>query len=104
MRAAPAQLGHAHDELNPSPNRLEEAFIARLLRNLPDNIRPLLLAGRGFGRASLLRWLPECLGTPAARWTMWRRSRAMSTSKPLGMERYLTTPEPPPRWFGLPTT
>ena len=49
----------AHDELNPSQNRLEEAFIARLLRNLPDAIRPLLLADRGFGRDSLLRWLQE---------------------------------------------
>ncbi len=49
----------AYDELNPSQNRLEEAFIARLLRNLLDAIRPLLLADRGFGRASLLRWLPE---------------------------------------------
>ena len=48
-----------HDELNPSQNRLEEAFIARLLRNLPDAVRPLLLADRGFRRASLLRWLPE---------------------------------------------
>ena len=47
------------DELTPSQNRLEEAFIARLLRHLPDAIRPLLLADRGFGRASLLRWLPE---------------------------------------------
>ena len=49
----------AHDELTPSQNQLEEAFIARLLRNLPDAIRPLLLADRGFGRASLLRWLQE---------------------------------------------
>ena len=48
-----------HEELNPSQNRREEAFIARLLRNLPDAIRPLLLADRGFGRASLLRWLQE---------------------------------------------
>ena len=48
-----------HDELNPSQNRLEEAFIARLSRNLPDTISPLLLADRGLGRASLLRWLPE---------------------------------------------
>ena len=49
----------AHDEVNPSQNRLEEAFIARLLRNLSDAIRPLLLVDRGFGRASLLRWLQE---------------------------------------------
>ena len=47
------------DELTPSQNRLEEAFIERLLRNLPDAIRPLLLADRGFGRASLLRRLQE---------------------------------------------
>ena len=46
-----------HNELNPPQNGLEEAFIARLLRHLPDAIRPLLLADRGFGRASLLRWL-----------------------------------------------
>ena len=49
----------ARDELTPSQNRLEAAFIARLLRNLPDAIRPMLLADRGFGRASLLRWLQE---------------------------------------------
>ena len=48
-----------HEEMNPSQNRREEAFIARLLRNLPDAIRPMLLADRGFGRASLLRWLQE---------------------------------------------
>ena len=47
------------DELTPSQNRLEEAFIARLSRNLPDTISPLLLADRGFKRASLLRWLQE---------------------------------------------
>ena len=60
----------AHDELNPPQSRREETFIARLLRNLPAAIRPLLLADRGFGRASLLRWLPEMPATPAARWTM----------------------------------
>ena len=50
----------AIDELNPSQNRLEEAFIAWPLRNLPDTVRPLLLADKGFGPASqpLLRWLP----------------------------------------------
>ena len=48
-----------HAELNPLQNGLEEAFIARLLRHLPDAIRPPLLADRGFGRASLLRRLQE---------------------------------------------
>ena len=42
------------EELNPSQNRVEEFFIGRLLRHLPTNIRPLLLADRGFGRASLI--------------------------------------------------
>ena len=63
-----------HDELNSSQNRLEEVFIARLLHNLPDAIRPLLLADRGFRRASLPRRLPESPATLAAQWTMWRRS------------------------------
>ena len=35
------------EELNPSQNRVEEFFIGRLLRHLPTNIRPLLLAGPG---------------------------------------------------------
>ena len=48
----------ALDELNPSQNRLEEAFIARLLR-----------------------CCRKCPATPAGRWTMWYGSRAMSTSK-----------------------
>ena len=47
----------APDELNPSQNRPEEAFMARLLRNMLDTVRPLLLAHRGFGRASPLRRL-----------------------------------------------
>ena len=46
-------------ELNPSQNRVEEFFIGRLLRHLPANIRPLLLADRGFGRASLLRFVQQ---------------------------------------------
>ena len=53
-------------ELNPSQNRQEEAFIARLLRDLPDTVRPLL-ADRGLGRASLLRrWqeMPHHTGRP----------------------------------------
>jgi len=46
-------------ELDPSQNRVEEFFIGRLLRHLPANIRPLLLADRGFGRASLLRFVQQ---------------------------------------------
>ena len=46
-------------ELNPSQNRVEEFFIGRLLRHLPTNIRPLLLADRGFGRASLIQLVQQ---------------------------------------------
>ena len=46
-------------ELNPSQNCVEEFFIGRLLRHLPANIRPLLLADRGFGRASLIRLVQQ---------------------------------------------
>ena len=56
------------EELNPSQNRLEESFLIRLLRHLPDSIQPLLLCDRGFGRASLLRFLqqmPRYTGYPA---------------------------------------
>ena len=47
------------EELAPSQNRVEEFCIGRLLRHLPTNIRPLLLADRGFGRASLLRFVQQ---------------------------------------------
>ncbi|MXY45491.1 MAG: hypothetical protein F4Y44_00595 [Chloroflexi bacterium] len=55
------------DELNPSQNRLEEMFIRRLVAHLPSTIRPLILADRGFGRASLLLFLqrlPALTGYP----------------------------------------
>ena len=54
-------------ELEPSQNRVEEFFIGRLLRHLPTSIRPLLLADRGFGRASLIHFLqrmPRHTGYP----------------------------------------
>ena len=50
------------EELNPSQNRVEEFFIGSArggLRHLLDNIRPLLLADRGFGRAGLLLFLQQ---------------------------------------------
>ena len=55
------------EELDPSQNRMEEFFIGRLLRHLPITIRPLLLADRGFGRASLIHFLqqmPDHTGYP----------------------------------------
>ena len=49
-----------------------------------------------------------CLLLLAGRRASWRfRRRVCSWGKlgllRLGMECYLATPEPPPRWFGLPT-
>ena len=49
-------------ELDPSQNRVEEFFIGSAgggLRHLPSSIRPLLLADRGFGRASLIHFLKQ---------------------------------------------
>lgn len=45
------------EELKTSQNHLEEMFIRILIAHLPSTIRPLILADRGFGRASLLEFL-----------------------------------------------
>ena len=47
------------EELDHSQNRVEERFIRRLIVHLPDRIRPLILADRGFGRASLIKFLQD---------------------------------------------
>ena len=47
------------EELDPSQSRVEEFFLRRLLYHLPTTIRPLLLADRGFGRASLIHFLQQ---------------------------------------------
>ena len=52
------------EELDPSQNRVEEFFLRRLLYHLPSTIRPLLLADRGFGRASLIHFLQSASGGP----------------------------------------
>ncbi len=55
------------EELIPSQNRIEESFIYRLLTHMPDKVRPLILADRGFGRASMLSFLkrmPRFSGRP----------------------------------------
>ena len=44
-------------ELDAAKSQLEESFITRLLNHLPDRIRPMILADRGFGRASMIRFL-----------------------------------------------
>ena len=52
------------EELDPSQNRVEEFFLRRLLHHLPTTVRPLLLADRGFGRASLITFLQSTSGGP----------------------------------------
>ena len=51
------------EELRRSQNRLEEMFIRILIAHLPSTIRPLILADRGFGRASLLQFLKRLSGS-----------------------------------------
>ena len=46
-----------HGELHPSQNSHEETFAERLFAGLPDAIRPLILADRGFGRAEFIKFL-----------------------------------------------
>lgn len=46
-------------ELTPSQNHIEEFFIRRLMTHMPDTVHPVLLADRGFGRASLLGFLQQ---------------------------------------------
>ena len=55
------------EELDHSQNGVEEKFICSLIVHLPDQIRPLILVDRGFGRASLIRFLqdlPSVTGRP----------------------------------------
>jgi hypothetical protein len=42
-----------------SQNQLEEAAILAVVRALPLGVRPVVLADRGFARASLLTWLDQ---------------------------------------------
>ena len=61
------------------------------------------------GRMLVGLLLACCLLLLVGRRASWRfRRRVCSWGKlgllRLGMERYLATPEPPPRWFGLPDT
>ena len=44
-------------KIDTSQNRIEEAFIKRLWSLLPSDHRYILVADRGFGRASLIQWL-----------------------------------------------
>jgi hypothetical protein len=56
-RALPLlQLAYNRDDLPDSQNQLEEAALLAVVRALPPSVRPVVLADRGFGRASFLTW------------------------------------------------
>ena len=46
-------------KIETSQNRIEEAFIRRVWQLLPPGYRYILVADRGFGRASLIQWLQK---------------------------------------------
>lgn len=61
-RALPLlQLAYDRDALpaGKSQNQLEEEALLAVARALPLGVRPVVLADRGFGRASFLAWLQE---------------------------------------------
>jgi Transposase DDE domain len=61
-RALPLlQLAYNRDDLpaGHSQNQLEEDALLAVVRALPPDVRPLVLADRGFGRATFLTWLQE---------------------------------------------
>jgi hypothetical protein len=59
-RALPLlQLAYDRDNLSPnkSQNQLEQDALLAVVRALPTSVRPVILADRGFHRASFLAWL-----------------------------------------------
>jgi hypothetical protein len=59
-RALPlVQLAYDRDNLSPnkSQNQLEQDALLAVVRALPMSVRPVILADRGFHRASFLAWL-----------------------------------------------
>ena len=61
-RALPLlQLAYDRDRLpaDQSQNQLEERALGAVLDALPPGLRPIVLADRGFARASFLRWLQD---------------------------------------------
>jgi hypothetical protein len=59
-RALPLlQLAYNRDDLPASQNQLEEAALLAVVRTLPPSVCPVVLADRGFARATFLTWLQE---------------------------------------------
>jgi Transposase DDE domain len=51
------QQNHHHLPAGWSQNQLEEAALLAVVRALPDGVRPVVLADRGFARATFFEWL-----------------------------------------------
>ncbi len=67
-RALPLlQVAYDRDRLPPdrSQNQLEEAALDAVLRALPAGVRAVVLADRGFARATFLEWLQQHPARPA---------------------------------------
>lgn len=61
-RAIPLlQLAYERDRLpaHRSQNQLEQEALVAVVEALPDSVRPVILADRGFHRASFIRWLQK---------------------------------------------
>ena len=60
-RAIPLpQLAYDRDDLGErSQNQLEQDALLAVTRALPESVRPVILADRGFHRASFIRWLQK---------------------------------------------
>jgi hypothetical protein len=60
-RALPLlQLAYDRDDLGEkSQNQLEQEALLAVVRALPEGVRPVVLADRGFHRASFIRWLQK---------------------------------------------
>ncbi len=59
-RALPLlQLAYDRDNLSPnkSQNQIEQEALLAVVRALPESVRPVILADRGFHRASFIAWL-----------------------------------------------
>ncbi len=55
------QLAYDRDRLPPnkSQNQLEQEALLAAIKALPQGVHPVILADRGFRRASFIRWLQE---------------------------------------------
>jgi len=59
-RALPLlQLAYNRDDLPASQNQLAEAALLAVVQTLPAHVLPVILADRGFARATFLTWLQE---------------------------------------------